>query len=169
MRQWMGLAGLVLFFCSEQLMAADFYTDRYALGFDPNSDPLSTQGWDNFSDPNDEFIAKSIPFTQNDTSSVAAWSIYISGWDMAPPDAMVLKVFDDRPYLIKSSSVDIIVKISDKDPDGNVYLRTSRIVKGVPVQPGETAIPIEIHNEIGQIIHARITSVRNRSAIKLFD
>lgn len=149
--------------------AVDFYTDRWELGYDPNGDPYPTQGWDAQGDPLETEITKATPFAQNDTTAVDLGKIYIAGWQIDPPNSLVIKVYDDRPYLLRDSWVDIRVRIYDYDPDGNIFIRTHKTVQGIHVKPGETRVPIAIHNEVGQVVHARIIKVRNKSPIKLFD
>ncbi|WP_027857978.1 hypothetical protein [Marinobacterium jannaschii] len=152
-----------------ELYAQDFFTDRNELGYDPNGDAFPTQGWDNFADPNEEELAKAVPHAQNDTASIDRWRIFISGWQVDPPNWIIVHVIDDRPYLISESYIDIRVVIGKADDAENMLPRTRTIVRGIPVKPGFNRIPIAIHNEIDQIVHANIIAVANKAAIKLFD
>ena len=166
------IRGLILTCCmlvAPLASAQDFFTDRNELGYDPNGDAFPTQGWDNFSDPNEEEIAKAIPHAQNDTASIDRWKIFISGWQVDPPNWIIVHVIDDRPYLISESYIDIRVVIGKADDLSGMLPRTRTIVRGITVKPGFNRIPIPIHNEVDQIVHANIIAVANKAPIKLFD
>ncbi len=132
-------------------------------------DPLLTGGFNNFDDPNHPEIAKTVPYFQNDTRDVDFGRVYISSWRFDPPNAFVVRVYDDRPTLAQQSWVDVMVQVGVYDDARNLIVRDRRIVRDVPISPGETVIPVYIHNEIGDIIHARVLGVRNKANIKLLD
>ena len=136
---------------------------------DYNEDPIDEQGWDVFEDPFSPLVARETPYYQNDSRDVRTGDVFIKAWEYDPPNALKVRIFDQRTLLMKGSKIDVKVEAGYYDGAKNLMVETRRIVRDIPIQPGENYITLYFPVERTHVVHARVIKVRNEGAIKLFD
>jgi hypothetical protein len=136
---------------------------------DYNYDSIDEQGWDVFEDPSDPLVVRTTPYYQNDSRDIKRSDIFIKGWEYDPPNALILRVVDQRPLLMSGSKIDVKVEAGYYDGAHNLMVETRRIWHDIPIQSGENYLTLYFPVERTHVVHARVIKVRNAGPIKLFD
>ncbi|WP_370279308.1 hypothetical protein [Pontibacterium sp.] len=136
---------------------------------DFNEDPIDEQGWDVFEDPFGPLVARETPYYQNDSRDIGPGEVFIKAWEYDPPNALIVRVFDQRDLLLTGSQIDVRVEAGYYDDNKNLMVETRRIVRDIPIKPGENYITLYFPVERTHIVHARVINVRNQGPIKLID
>lgn len=136
---------------------------------DFNEDPLDEQGWDVFEDPFGGLVSRETPYYQNDSRDVGAGQIFIKAWEYDPPNALIVRVVDQRPLLLSNSKIDIRVEAGYYDDNKNLMIETRRVVRDINIKKGENYLTVYFPVERTHIVHARVFNVRNYGPIKLID
>jgi len=136
---------------------------------DYNYDAIDEQGWDVFEDPFGPLVSRETPYYQNDSRDVRQGDIFIKAWEYDPPNALIVRVVDQRDLLMKASKIDIRVEAGYYDDNKNLMVETRRIVRDISVKPGENYLTLYFPVERTHIVHARVFNVRNYGPIKLID
>ncbi|MBE9399149.1 hypothetical protein IOQ59_17955 [Pontibacterium sp. N1Y112] len=136
---------------------------------DYNYDSLDEQGWDVFEDPFGALIARETPYYQNDSRDIKSGDVFIKAWEYDPPNALKVRVIDQRALLMYGSKIDVKVEAGYYDDNKNLMVETRRIVRDIAIKPGENYLTLYFPVERTHIVHARVIKVRNNGAIKLLD
>lgn len=136
---------------------------------DYNYDAIDEQGWDVYEDPSDPLIVRTTPYYQNDSRDIKRSDIFIKGWEYDPPNALILRVVDQRPLLMSASRIDVKVEAGYYDGAHNLMVETRRIWHDILIQPGENYLTLYFPVERTHVVHARVIKVRNEGPIQLFD
>lgn len=136
---------------------------------DYNYDAIDEQGWDVFEDPFGDIIARETPYYQNDSRDIKTGDVFIKSWEYDPPNALILRVVDQRALLMYGSKIDVKVEAGYYDANNNMMLETRRIVRDISINPGENYLTMYFPVERTHVVHARVIKVRNEGPIKLLD
>ena len=146
-------------------------TDYYQTGNLPdyNYNPLPEQGWDVAENPNDPLVQRLTPYYQNDTRDIKHWQVIVKAWEYDPPNAILLRVVDQRPLLVSQSKIDVRLEAGYYDDTNNLMVESRQVFHDIPIKPGENLFSLPFHNDRTHVIHARIIKVRNVTPIKALD
>lgn len=134
-----------------------------------NEDPMDEQGWDAFEDPFGPLVARETPYFQNDSRDIGPGEVFIKAWEYDPPNALKVRIVDQRALLLTHSKVDVRVEAGYYDDNKNLMVETRRVVRDIPIKPGENYLTLYFPVERTHIVHARVFNVRNAGPVKLID
>ncbi len=134
-------------------------------------DPQKAEGDDRNSDPSKPEVGNGIlyyPRIHSDTRDQGRWRIFIESFYQDPPSTIIVYIYNDSPQVKWETEVDLLVEIGWFDYAVNYMRESHRIVKDIPILPGMNKVPVQVHNDKGQVVRARLLAVRSDQPIEPF-